>query len=769
MRTPLSRLVFLAALLVHGYGWRSDSEECALPLKHFKYISPTGYGEKCISYTNVSEAFHEACRGVLGIEPGTNDLTDIQLDNLGDVIQETTRILCEWFGLTKDQVRSLLPIINTENTDIGAYCPKELKTYPGNDCGDGIGFRSIDGRCNNFVHPHWGAAKLPFKRLLPPDYGDGIKSIRTSITGFPLPNPRSVSARVHKDIARPHRTDITFLFAAFGQLIDHDLTLTAETKDPITRQEIKCCSGANNPYCIPINVPIDDQFFVGSHRQRCIDMIRSLAGVSTDCPLGPRVQTNALTSPIDANFIYGSNENLANKLRSFEGGKLTMVPVLAGNRLKPILPPKKDQPDDGCIRPHPDLYCFLAGDNRVNEQLALGVLHTIFTREHNRIADELCTINPHWDDERLYQESRRIVGAIVQHITYNEFLPKLLGKFTMKKYGLELTAQGFGNSYDPDTDITVPASFGAAAFRFGHSLLPDAMERWSSGHKFLGSRRFSEMFQQPYDLHKPGWLDQYLLGMVNQASQAMDDAVTSQVTNHLFQEPANDYGKDLASINIQRAREHGIPSYSAWRQYCKLPAIKSWSSMLTDISNATVKAYYDLYTTPEDVDLWSAGVSERSIEDSIVGPTFGCIIAKTFSDLKKGDRFWYENSGLPNSFTLEQLTEIKKIKLSRVLCDNSDNIVTIQPFALELPSQQKNNRVSCKGHILPQIDLWAWKEYTGCCSSSIKKKVPNLNNLNPQIHKVQINEWNKEDDNLHKFIQAIAVNISSSKPTNSWK
>lgn len=57
---------------------------------------PTGYGEKCITYTNVSEAFREACRGVLNVEPGTNDLTDIQLDNLGDVIQETTRILCEW-------------------------------------------------------------------------------------------------------------------------------------------------------------------------------------------------------------------------------------------------------------------------------------------------------------------------------------------------------------------------------------------------------------------------------------------------------------------------------------------------------------------------------------------------------------------------------------------------------------------------------------------------------------------------------------------------
>lgn len=58
----------------------------------------------------------------------------------------------------------------------------------------------------------------------------GIKSIRTSVTGFPLPNPRSISARVHKDAPRPHRSDISFMFAAFGQLIDHDLTLTAETK-----------------------------------------------------------------------------------------------------------------------------------------------------------------------------------------------------------------------------------------------------------------------------------------------------------------------------------------------------------------------------------------------------------------------------------------------------------------------------------------------------------------------------------------------------------
>lgn len=143
---------------------------------------------------------------------------------------------------------------------------------------------------------------------------------------------------------------------------------------------------------------------------------------------------------------------------------------------------------------------------------------------------------------------------------------------------------------------------------------------------------------------------------------------TPQVTNHLFQEPANDYGKDLASINIQRAREHGIPGYPSWRQHCKLPPIKTWSSMLTDISNATVKAYYDLYTSPEDVDLWSAGVSERSVEDSVVGPTFNCIIAKTFSDLKKGDRFWYENPGLPNSFSLGNIFRLLARSIWTKIC-----------------------------------------------------------------------------------------------------
>jgi hypothetical protein len=64
-------------------------------------------------------------------------------------------------------------------------------------------------------------------------------------------------------------------------------------------------------------------------------------------------------------------------------------------------------------------------------------------REHNRLVDGLHVVNPHWDDERLYQHGRRILTAAAQHITYNEFLPRILGWNAINLYELKLRPQGY--------------------------------------------------------------------------------------------------------------------------------------------------------------------------------------------------------------------------------------------------------------------------------------------------------------------------------------
>lgn len=85
---------------------------------------------------------------------------------------------------------------------------------------------------------------------------------------------------------------------------------------------------------------------------------------------------------------------------------------------------------------------------------------------------------------------------------------------------------------------------------------------------------------------------------------------------------------------------------------------------------------------PDDIDLWSGGVSEVRLPGSIIGPTFACIIARQFSNIRRGDRFWYDRPGLPSSFTPEQLYEIKKATQSKIICENSDDIPTIQTWVM---------------------------------------------------------------------------------------
>jgi len=443
-----------------------------------------------------------------------------------------------------------------------------------------------------------------------------------------------------------------------------------------------------------------------------MNFVRSQAGLRFNCRVGPREQFNEISSFLDAGTVYSNKPERQESLRLYKKGLLKTLPAFAELNMRDLLPLNLDEPDEGCIRPQEDVFCFLAGDPRVNEQTVLAMIHTLFVREHNRIASELGKINPQWGDETIFQETRHIIAALVQHITFNEFLPMVLGKEVMQSHDLVLLKDGYFDRYDRYTNPSAASAFVSAAFRFGHSLLPSTIERWSKTHRYVGSQKLSEMLQQPYDLYKPGWSDAYLMGLINQVAQALDDSVTQEVTNHLFQEPGKKFGLDLAALNIQRGRDHAVPSYNRWREWCGMKPMTSWEDLHGVMSNKSVKEYASLYPTPEDIDLWTAGVTEQPLPGSMVGPTFACIIGKQFHNFRYGDRYWYENGGWPSSFTLEQLNEIRHVKLSRILCDNSDDLENVQVYAMVLPDHEINPRIPCKSGVLPRIDLSKWKDAT---------------------------------------------------------
>ena len=130
-------------------------------------------------------------------------------------------------------------------------------------------------------------------------------------------------------------------------------------------------------------------------------------------------------------------------------------------------------------------------------------MHTIWMREHNRVAKELKKFNSRWNDEKLYQEARRIVVAEYQHIIYTEWLPHILGIETMNNFGITPISAGHSESYliskDFEFDPRISNEFATAAYRFGHSLIPPRFQEIGSNGRQSGSFKLREAFQRPED------------------------------------------------------------------------------------------------------------------------------------------------------------------------------------------------------------------------------------------------------------------------------
>ncbi|XP_074981330.1 putative oxidoreductase PXDNL isoform X3 [Caretta caretta] len=343
------------------------------------------------------------------------------------------------------------------------------------------------------------------------------------------------------------------------------------------------------------------------------------------------------------------------------------------------------------------------GDHRANEQLGLTAMHTLWFREHNRIARALLKMNPHWDGDTIYNEARKIVGAQMQHITYSHWLPKILGDHGMKM-------MGDYKGYNPNVNAGIINAFATAAFRFGHTLINPILYRLNEtfGEISQGHLSLHKAFFSPFRIIQEGGIDPLLRGLFGVAGKMRvpSQLLNLELTERLFS-MAHSVALDLAATNIQRGRDHGIPPYVDYRVFCNLTSVETFEDLHNEIKEPKIREKLKkLYGTPLNIDFWPALMVEDLIPGTRVGPTLMCLFVTQFQRLRDGDRFWYENPGV---FTTAQLTQLKQASLARVLCDNGDNIQQVQPDVF-LKADYPQGYMSCSE--IPKIDLRLWQD---CC------------------------------------------------------
>ncbi|XP_032286016.1 thyroid peroxidase [Phoca vitulina] len=255
----------------------------------------------------------------------------------------------------------------------------------------------------------------------------------------------------------------------------------------------------------------------------------------------------------------------------------------------------------------------------------------------------------------------------IQIITMRDYVPKVLGPEAFQQH------VGPYEGYDPAVDPTVSNVFSTAAFRFGHATVHPLVRRLDARfqeHPGLPPLRLQDAFFSPWRLLKEGGLDPLVRGLLARPAklQVQDQLMNEELTERLF--VLGSSGRlDLASINLQRGRDHGLPGYNAWREFCGLPTLETRADLRTAMANASVAGrIMDLYGHPDNIDVWLGGLAEPFLPQARTGPLFACLIGKQMKALRDGDRFWWESSGV---FTEAQRRELARHSLSRVICDNT--------------------------------------------------------------------------------------------------
>ncbi|KAI3371241.1 hypothetical protein L3Q82_023863, partial [Scortum barcoo] len=677
--------------------------------------------------------------------------TQIRAAELLDNTVELIREMVYTHTMAQPSSHELLSEGDVENLLQETGCSTELQTPRcDSDCLSER-YRSITGECNNRQHPRWGAANIPYSRWLPPDYEDVWGAPRGwdpehTYHNATLPPVRLVSQEVlftHNDNISLDST-LSHLLVEWGQWIDHDVVLTPQSPSTAAFRTGADCTHtcSRDTPCFPIQIPLSDP---RNGVQSCMPFFRSAPScVAEVLSHRHREQLNAITSFVDASMVYGSSTSLASALRNHSSrlGSMALnsqhsdqglayMPFLP--RLQAHLDPcgprnsTSSEASDRSKRLENTTSCFqagervnvvscvfptgfggavvhdkcLTGDSRANEHLGMIALHTLFLREHNRLVKELHLLNPYWSPDTLYQEARKIMGAIHQILTWEHYLPRVLGESATSRLMPPY------KSYDPEVDPSIANVFAAAAFRFAHVTVQPVVTR-------LGPRYAANSQHPPLPLHhslfaswrvvQEGGIDPVLRGLLLSPAklQTPGQMMVEELTERLFQAQGG-MPLDLGALNLQRGRDHGLPGYGLWRKFCNLSVPNTTSELAEIVTNFTLAQKFQLlYGTPHNIDVWVGAISEPALPGGRVGPLLACLLARQFRALRDGDRFWWEREGV---FTSTQRRHLHAVSLSRIICDNSHiTHVPADPFSR---TERPEDMLPCSHPLITHLDLRA--------------------------------------------------------------
>jgi len=565
--------------------------------------------------------------------------------------------------------------------------------------------RSLDGSANNAAHPAWGQAGTQYRRIAPANYADGRGAM---VSG---PSARYVSNRIFNDLGQNifSENGVSQWGWAWGQFIDHDIGLRDETP------------AESDPLAFSATDPLE-RF---TNDFGAIDFSRTPASPGTGTTT-PRQQTNTISSFIDASNVYGSSASREEWLRQ---GSIDGNPT--DNQASMLLPggylPRATERGDAAAAPAMDLMGALtgqgsgaavAGDVRANENIALTAIHTLFVREHNRIVSLLPAS---LSDEQRFQIARRVVGAESQYITYHDFLPAM--GVTLDSY----------RGYDPSVNPSLSNEFATVGYRahsqvhgeFDVDLAPDSLSQAQldmlSGYGITHNVTpdaieltvpLAVAYGNP-DLLQFLGEGPVLKALSGEREYRNDEQIDDSMRSVLFQVPKPGIADpsvcgspavnpdcysgvaDLGAIDIERGRDHGMPSYNDLRRAYGLSPVSSFTQItgeptqsfpandpaistsdpiddpdilefthLWDANGNTVQPGTEaaredvtravrrttlaarlkaIYGTPDKLDAFVGMVSEKHVPGTEFGPLQLAIWKRQFEALRDGDRFFYAN------------------------------------------------------------------------------------------------------------------------------